>query len=232
MDKVFLSYSFAPEPPGEIISAIETLLESHDIRPTGGEDIEGRTLNEGIKSEIAKCDGLVAVLSARNRKDNGRFLPTSWVMAELVHARAKEKSCIAIAYPDVDVEGPEAANERIPFNPARPSDALLKLSRTVGDWKRSRGRRAKVRILPPELLPLIQGDDRMECLYRLMREDTGERLNDWERAKLAVMPGGAFAFIPAVPADSLIQVKLQSESGTSWISQPTPQWLHVELAKR
>jgi hypothetical protein len=232
MDTVFLSYSFRNE-DRLLVSSIEDLLESHDLRAVTGEVLEGRALSDAVKIKIGQADALVALMSPRQAKPGiaGRFRTSDWVRDEITHARAIEKPAIALVEKSVDVEGMNAERERIPYEASDLLPTFLKLSQTIAAWKLSSGHLATVRILPDSLRRVLKREEPyLRCEYRLTRSSNGEVLLPWQQARVQVRQGGAFALLPGVRSDSQIELRIQFPN-ERWESPATPQWLHVEVEK-
>jgi hypothetical protein len=230
METVFLSYSFKKTPP-ELLGLIESVLESHDIRPITGEHLEGRPLTPALEARIKEADGLIAILSPAAKLPGGKkFQPTMWVVTELERARGLSKPTITLNHPQVAKLPGE--HEYIALDPKGPHPALLKLSHTVAGWKRRAGRRAKVRLLPAALEPSLDAALRADAAQGRYRLSAGEGgpvgPKDWRGSPLRVEPGGAFAYLRDVPWDALIELELTIQ-GKRWRSVATPQWLHVEM---
>jgi len=227
MEKIFLAFSFRQE-DRDLVRVVEQVLASHDVRQDNGEDLGGESLTPAIKARIDKSDALVGLLTPRDQKPNGRFDTHPWVRDEINYARAKEKPAIAIVDTSVDLEGAYQEHERIDYNPASPMLTVLKLMRTIGEWKRSAGRRAKVRILPDELGDQVSdGREGAKCSYRLIRNGNPSA---WQEAGTVREVGGTFTYLRGLQDDSLIQLRVQI-SGVTWLSAAAPHWMHVELKK-
>lgn len=227
MQTIFLAFSFHQEDRG-LVKIVEQVLASHDVRPDNGEDLGGEALTPAIRVRIDRSDALVGLLTPRDEKPTGRFGTHPWVRDEINYARAKEKPAIAIIDIRVDLEGAFQEHERIDYNAESPLPAVLKLMRTIGEWKRNAGRRVKVRILPDELGEQVSdGREGVKCSYRLIRN--GNR-GVWQEAATVREVGGTFAYLRGIQDDSLIQLRAQI-SGDTWLSAAAPHWMYVELKK-
>lgn len=231
METAFLSYSFEPE-ARELARKVERLMESHELGALTGEVLEGQPLTQAVLDLIGAADATIAVLSPKFTAANGALLPSAWVQQELAFAIARDKPCIAMVDTRVQVAGAMVGYEHIPYDLADLLPAFLKLSETLGAWKRRRGRRVKVRIFPGQLESTLGNfpAGTPECRYRLTRENSGAMVRDWKVANVRLEPGGAFAYLEAVPTDTLLEVQIRLPT-ESWGSRATPQWLHVELAR-
>jgi hypothetical protein len=225
MDRVFLAFSFRPE-DRELVSGIEHLLESHNLRTVTGESVGGEALTPAVEARIDASHALIALLTPRERKEDGRYTTHDWVRDELNYARAHHKPTIALLHTDVDLAGMYAEHERVDYDPNSPLSAFIKLSQTIGTWKRAAGRQDKIRVLPEEFgHQLTDGRRDRAGSYRLIRSG---RPGPWERAVIIREVGGAFAYLSGVDDDSLIQLRIQF-SGHTWISEAAAHTMHVTL---
>jgi hypothetical protein len=226
VETVFLSYSFNDTARG-VLDIVERVLASQDLRPVNGEILEGRPLTTELEARIKKADALIAILTPEAAKPDGTFQPTLWVYSELQAARVIKKPNIALRYPKV-VE-PPGDYEYVAFDPDDPYQGVLKLNSTLAAWKRTTGRRMKVRILPRELESIINAGG-AQGEYRISSFD-GTDARDWCPVDLLrVEPGGAFAHLCAVPPDAYVQVRIHA-AGQWWQSVSTPQIPLVEMAQ-
>lgn len=214
---------------------IQDLVESHDLRAVAGDVLEGQPLTPAVHAKIKQSDALVALMSPRepNPIAAGKYRTSDWVRDEINYARAinPPKPAMALVEKSVEVEGMNADCERILYEAAALLPAFLKLSQTIGAWKRSVGGLATVRILPDSLRAVLKRDEpSIECAYRLTRLKDGQVLRDWEKARVQVRQGGAFALLPGVRADAQIELRIRVPPET-WQSDVTPQQLHVVVEK-
>src|SRR5207248_1863835 len=118
---------------------------------------------------------LVALITPDQPKADGRYTCKPWVHDELVIARTKGKLAIALVDNQVDTGGAYKEHEFIPYLSGAPILALIKLSRTIGRWKREIGRSVRVRILPDELgrklSALADSNGMASCKSRLVTTD-------------------------------------------------------------
>lgn len=117
-------------------------------------------------------------------------------------------------------------NEYIPYNSADSLTAFLRLSATLGLWKKESGRKVKLKI-QPDHIALDFGTD-AEWRYRFYNSGV---YTNWQETSLSREPGGCFLDLPNVPDGSLIQVQTRSNQG--WAeSINTPQWVYVNLEEK
>jgi hypothetical protein len=225
MKSVFLAYSFRDEDQ-ELVTLVEHLLASHDVIAVTGEGVGGGEISPVVRARILGADGLIALLTRRDRLADGGWTTHDWVRHELTVAREAGKPAIGIFESGVPTGGPYGDNERIDLDRETISDALLRLSRTVGEWRRQAGRTLKVQILPDEVAMRVgEADGNVVCRYRFLSQ--GEWM-DWRDARPIPEVGGTFVYIRGVRDDYLIQLQVDGQ-GSSWYSPATSQFLPITL---
>jgi hypothetical protein len=224
---VFLAFGFQRRDE-ELVRRVEALLESHGVRVETGENLGGRALTPAVKKRIEACDGLVALLTRRDRIVGGGWSTHDWVRDELNHARTKRKLAIALVEAEVKSGGVYQEHERIEFDQRTEAVALIKLSLTIAEWKQQLGGLVKVRILPDELSQTLASlQDRVRCEVRITRQG---RPTKWLGATLVPEPGGVYAYVRGALEDALIQLRVKVP-GETWISRSVPQWMDATLTK-
>jgi len=226
MEQIFVSYNFDRD--RQLAAVVEVILRSHGIRMEQGDAVGGSVLTAGVMRKIDGCEGLIALMTKRERKGSGKYSTHPWVRDEYNHARTKGLPAIALIEGDVDPEGAYQEHERIEFNPGDRGPAYLKLLQTVGIWKRDAGVSLKVRIMPQALERKIGGlGEQVAC--RFSAYEDGKSLG-WQDAAVLQEQGGVFAYLKGVPQGSLLRLQIRV-NGEIWISEAVPQWMHVQLSK-
>jgi len=227
--KIFFSFGF--DRANRLLAGnVQGLLESHGAQVVTGQVLGGQQLTPAVMSLIEQSHALVALLTPDERKANGRYACSQWVRDELNFARAKGK--LAIALVDARVElgsGAYQGHERIDYQPKALLQAILKLSATIGEWKRQTGRLVKVQILPDTLGRQLAGSNGIaSCKARLIT-NSGV-CGSWQDARVLPEIGGAFAYVPG--AQDEMQVQLRATVGAEvWVSVAEPQWMRMTLQK-
>jgi hypothetical protein len=228
MKPIFLAFAFRDN-DRELANQVQQLLASHDVRVVTGERLGGEALTEAVKESINQSDGLIALLTQRDKIGKKGYTTHQWVQDELTHARANSKRAIALIETGVNVAGMYAANEYIPFDRQNSLPAFLALSDTIGQWKREVGRIIKVRILPPNLARKVgQGTETIKCRYRFQIEG---RYTEWKESNPVPEPGGTFIYLEGVRDDHTIQIEVD-EQKSKWLSVASPQWVQIQLSRR
>jgi hypothetical protein len=229
MKTVFLGFAYRPE-DRELSSQVEQLLASHGVRVTTGERLAGAALTPAVQQRIDGSDGLVGLLTRREQLAGGGWTTHQWVLDELAYARNKGKHAVAMVEDGVDVGGMFAQHERINLDRQNPLSAFLALSETMGLWKAALGRVVRVRLLPDTLgKKLAQGDGVVRCRHRF---HCAGRYTEWKESAPYREPGGTFLFLEGVQEDYTIQIEVEERNNAKWVSDNTPQWMPVQLARR
>lgn len=225
MKRVFLAYSFRDE-DRELVTFVEHLLASHDVLAVTGEAVGGGGITPTVQSRIQASDGLIALLTRGDPLAEGGWTTHPWVRDELIHARGFGKPAIALCENGVPTAGMYSDHERIDFARDRVLDALLALSRTLGEWRRRSGRTLKVQILPEDVAAKLgAGNGAVQCRYRFI---AGDNVHEWQDARPIPEVGGTFVYVRGVQDHFLIQLEV-GVGPTRWYSPATSQFLPVLL---
>ncbi len=223
MESIFVSYSF-DERGRELARLVKDLIRTYSIRSVDGEAVGGGALNDKIRQLVDEADGLIAVLTSKNGDK-----PSDFVKGELDYARAREKKTTALVDEDVQLGGGLWDDyERIELGTGI-TPAYIKLSRTIGGWRREGGRLVQVAVGPRELADLVDNGDAATCECRLTRQ--GQVLRKWYKVPLIAEVGGLAAYLNGVPEEALVELRIEVD-GQTWKSRALPQWIHAELRKK
>ena len=226
MQRVFLSYTYNPHPDyaGETTSLerhARVVIESLDLRVADGVDLGGRAIDTEIEQRITDADALIAILTPQEGSGNQASLPP-YVENEYQFARNGNKQAIRILHEALQVQGMYQNDEFILHRADSEVQTLLKLMRTLAVWRRQSGRAIEIEIEPSELGERYeQGSFGHRCEYQLLKVD--HCYSQWENATLWQEPGSTFAYLPKVPDDSKIRLRLSlgNEQWESAFSNPT-----------
>ncbi|MEZ4920386.1 MAG: hypothetical protein R2792_14890 [Saprospiraceae bacterium] len=182
-------------------------------------------MTEEIKDLIENSHALIAIMTKRDEKTNGNWTTHQWVQEEFNHAKSKNIYAIALIENGVEIQGMYKNNEHIILYPDNQLPAFLKLSATLGFWKKRSGRQVKL-LVQPEQIVQNYGES-SEWRYRFNIE--GE-YTEWLNVQLTTEPGGRFLYLPNVSDEALIQVQVKSNiNDNSAKSVCCPQWVSVNL---
>ena len=223
MRKVFLSHSFS-ERDRVLVSQVEALMRSHGLIATNGRTLGGGPLTPEIATYIEEADAMVALFTRRENDPGNITHP--WVLQEFGHARMnRQKPAIGIYETGVPVQAADAGFERIDYDPAVPLAAFIKLSETLGEWKRRAGRLFKIQVMPEDIARQIgaKADHvRCECRFQVEGKET-----TWLHVKVRREIGGVFIYLQ-VP-DNAEMVQLRSAGPPACESAYTPLFMPVHL---
>jgi hypothetical protein len=225
MDTAFVAQWFN-EKDRFLASEIDRVLYSHGVRPITGHHLGGGAMEDGVKSRIDACHCLIALATQRGQLATGEWTTHPWVIYEYGYAKAQGKKAIALVESGVDWQGMYAAHEYILLDRQPPSDALLKLSITMGGWKEQAGQTWKLQVLPNEIAEklALEGANR-DCKYRTFEQG---RYSGWSPITPVPEPGGVFLYVTGLNDRQLIEIKV-STNRTTWQSPATPQSMPVIL---
>lgn len=218
MQQVFLSFTYAPHPEHVeetelLCRRVSIVIESMDLRIVTGEDLGGEAISNTVKSRIEQCDALVALVTPW-RDAAGQKVEPPWVRDEYNFAQARDKRTIRLMHPSIAASGMYKASEYIAVDPAEPTDALLKLMRTLALWKREGGRPMNIEITPDREDSRFEPAKVRDCQFKLF---INYRESDWRTATVWPQPGALYAHLPNVPEDAKLRLKLRVGDET-WMS--------------
>jgi len=225
MKRIFLSCHFG-DSDRDLVRRVNQLLESHNVRVVMGDVLGGESLTPAVMQLIEEgSDALVALMTPRSKQ------PTSggthpWVVDEFKHAKNLGKPAISLVWPEVSVAGAYTDTERIHYDPAKEVDAFIKLSQTIGTWKREAGRTLKVQVSPEDVASsLATPNSGAVCKFRLYKEGAA---SDWHDGHIVPEGDGTYVYLPGVQDETYIQLEAIS-SGTVWHSKAVAQSMPIEL---
>ncbi len=226
MQKIFVSYHFSDDfdsPDRHLANRVEGLLRSHGLEFATGAALGGGPLTDEVRRLIEESDALIALMTRREQLANGGWTTHQWVQDEYGHARGRNMRAIALIESGVETGGMYQQNEYIPYDPGDSLTAFLRLSATLGIWKKESGRQLKLKIQPDQIA--LDYGTNAEWRYRFYSNGA---YSDWQETALSREPGGCFLDLPNVPDGALIQVQTHSNAGRAE-SINTPQWVSVDL---
>lgn len=230
--EVFLSHSFRDE-DGDLVSKVEALLSSHDIRLLTGRRLAGRQVTQEVMDRIKRSDGLIALMTRRETvgdPQQGRWRTHPWVVAELNYARGLPVPIptIALIEEGVEPEGPYAEHERLHYSSTTLLDAFLALSETLRVWKSRRGRVRMAHLLPDEVGRELRTNHDLQCRFRFVALDGTK--TEWATAEPMPGLGGTILYLNGVRDDTAqVQVEIADQQRTRWWSELTPQSIRIEM---
>lgn len=232
MESIFLSYTYAPHPDhagvtATMVRTARTMVEALGLRVLDGIDMGGRVLPTALAAQIAASDALVAIYTP-HATPGGALEAPPYVNDEFISARATGKRVIRVIHESLNPGGIAGADEYIPLMTGGELDAALKLLRTLALWKRELGRPREIRIEPGDLGPRLERGGEDCCQYKLLVRYAE---TEWRTAKVWHEPGAVFAYLPGVPEESKIRLKLRLD-GETWDSQFTDPKARVALERR
>src|SRR2546421_6495603 len=220
MKEVFLAFAFN-EQDRDLANQVQQLLAAHDVRISNGKNVGGKALTPAIKEIIDNSDGLIALLTKRDKiaKKGNKYRTHDWVKEELDYAKHQKKPAIALIERGVEKGGMYGEDEYISFDRGKPLPAFLQLSETIGRWKREAGRLVQALILPDDLGAQLwqQG---LKIRYRLVPQK-GKAKPDFQEAEVVRGPGGTLVYLWGVKEDDSIHLEVTLDKKT-WRSDAAP----------
>lgn len=219
MESVFVSYKFR-DSDREFASDIKRLVKSHLLNWQDGEDLGGTPLWTGVSQLVRSADALVA-LFLLPEDPTGQ----AWIRTEYDHACDSDRRVIAVVEDGFPWTDPRN-KEYVKLNRAAPLPGFLKLSDTLGEWRRAAGRRVTVRLLP-EMVARLAARQGYSCRYRLTKDF--QAITGW----MTVTPGAAVSGIgfPASGIRDNVNIEIEINDGTRalYFSAADPSSVPAEL---
>ena len=223
MKSIFVSYHY-DENGKKIGNLVRDLVLSHDLEVADGKRLAGGVLTDQIKNKIAKCDGLIIILTKRNDGSDNH----AWVLDEITHSRAIGKKVqvlteegIQLAGMNSDLYGKRFANDTI-------ADAIVEVSWTLGEWKREAGNLLEIVINPDEASTFINenmNDSNFSMQYKCWN---GPDSSDWKKVDPIPEAGNPKLYLNGVQKEEKIQIQAAC-NGIVWRSRVEVQNLKIEL---
>jgi hypothetical protein len=201
--RVFLSHSFADRDRA-LLTHVESLLRSHGLVAVTGRNLGGGQLPPEVSRLINDSDALLALLTQRENEPPGTTHP--WVLQEFGHARFQQKRAIGLYEAGIPQVASDIGFERVDYLPADPLPAFVRLSETIGDWKRTAGRLLKVMVMPNELAQTMGARaDQVRCEARFLIDGNDTA---WRPARLRREVGGVFVVLQVPDDVEAVQIRM------------------------
>lgn len=117
------------------MNIVERLLSSHGVRLVSGHALQGEAISSAIMRRIEEADGLIALLTRRDKLADGGWSTHMWVRDELEYAYRLGKPTVCFVESGVNPGLGLIEREQIRFDREDVLLSLLKLSDIIGKWK-------------------------------------------------------------------------------------------------
>jgi hypothetical protein len=219
VESVFVSYKFR-DSDRQVALDIKRLVKSHLLTSRDGENLGGQPLWPAVSEIVQGTDATVA-LFLLPEDPTGQ----AWIRTEHDHACDNGRPVIAVVEDGFPWADPRN-KEYVKFNRAAPLEGFLKLSETLGEWRRAAGRRVTVRLLP-EMVARLAARQGYSCRYRLTKDF--QAITSW----IVVTPGAAASGI-GFPASGIhdnvnIEIEINDGNRALYFSAADPSSVPAEL---
>jgi nucleoside 2-deoxyribosyltransferase len=228
LEQVFMACAVASEQDRSLANGVKALLASHEISVVTSQETDaGPKLIELVRQRVVQSDGVVALLTRRDKLKDGGWTTHAWPVDELAFALRLGKPAVALVEDGVRPRLEAAGAELIGYRPKDPLRAILDLSHVIGTWKTRAGRILKVSIEPTELARSLVAGGAGSCRYRVvLHGDPGE----WRPAVPIREADGAFLYLAVPQRGSLVQVEVVDGAST-WRSSVVAEHVPIHLAR-
>lgn len=116
-NSVFLSFSYQPKDI-ELVGGFREVLETTGYTVITGEKNPMGSLSKNILKKIRQSEKFVVVMTCRDKKENGKFTTSSWLLEEKGAALALGKACLMLVEDGIDdkeIGGLQGDDQRLYF---------------------------------------------------------------------------------------------------------------------
>lgn len=222
--KIFLSFSFSHG--HDLTRAVERLLASHDVEPVTGRKLGGEAIDAAVEAKILQTDALISLITKRPNPGQGEPPWSQAVQEEYDFARGRQMRSIAVVEEGLAFKG-MSNKERIKYDPANPVEAILGISETIAEWRRTIGQELKVQILPSTLADKLENDALLKCSHRYLEKDI---YTPWKEVEPITEEEGTFIYLRGVQTNHRVQVRITGpQQNVTWQSRARFPWPGVQL---
>lgn len=222
MQRIFLSYTYAPHPDhAACLSALELhirrVIESLELRVVDGRHLGGELLANAIEKRIKDADALIAIATPQ-ADDKGEIEYPQYVASEFEFARAAGKPTFRVQHRLLEKpRGLGSGSEYILYDETKLLEVVMKVLHTLAVWKSERGRPVLIRIQPDELAQRFDDTANDLCEYQLLLEDQATA-SPLKQTTLFPEPGAAFVRVPDFIDGAKVRIHLKVQ-GDRWRSE-------------
>nr|WP_315393987.1 hypothetical protein [uncultured Duganella sp.] len=235
MQRVFLSYTYAPHPDhaddlSNLEKKVRRVIDAMGLRVIDGQHLGGRLLDEEIQKRIREADALIALYTPQADPRDGTACIPRFVDSEFQHARAIGKATFRVQHTALPVGGLGDRDEHTVFTPNTLVDVLMKILQTLSFWKSEHGYPVQIKIVPDDLAERYGDSAGDRCEYKLLLAGSSEPAA-YRTTSIVPEPGAAFVYIPDFMDGAKVRVRL-TVAGQEWRSHfVAPHMGGVELRK-
>jgi hypothetical protein len=222
--RIFVAYSYRSSDEW-IEDLVVPLIRAFGDIPITGKEIFGQNLDDGVRQQIAGCDGLIGFATQREPIAGTDLWTThQWVQDELVTALNHPRKIPFIEVRDVKVQpqsGLLANRARINYEEATRDRCLLNIAETLSGWHKQLGT-FEIEMLPDELsenIRPIRNNPDLRCVYHVLESD---KIDEGPEIRAPILPltGGRLATrVFGVPQDAMIRVEIWFHRNLLWSSE-------------
>lgn len=222
MQRIFLSYTYAPHPDhAACLNLLELqlrrVIEALELRVADGRHLGGAALTTEIERRIDESDGLIAIFTPQMGAD-GQVDSPEYVASEFEHARAAGKPTFRVQHASLPrPRGLGAEAEHILYMPDNLLDVVMKVLQTLAIWKSERGRSVQIRIQPDELARNFDENGNDLCEYQLLLAGHAKASTP-RQTTLFPEPGAAYVHVPDFIEGAKVRIRMKVQ-GDNWRSE-------------
>jgi hypothetical protein len=220
--KIFVGYGYNARDEKFISELVEPLIKAFGAEVVGGKEIHGQPLDEGVRKQIRRCDGLLGFTTRRDQMHNGHWTTHQWVKDELLQAKDAQPQIpfVEIRETDVDPQSGMLGNHaRIEFDETAPHRCLLEVAKVLGNWQRGPKSFEFPLLLDDlsEFTSLLQSG-KLTCVCRVLEEGVSEQQAEAKPASILSYQERSVVRTAKLPPDATVRVEIFYQEECLWHS--------------
>lgn len=199
------------------------IIESYGVKVVTGKELHGQEITDGVKNLIKDSDAVIA-FTTRRSQDGQQWRTSDWVVDEIKHANAIEKTRI-LEVREEGVDYPNKINNERQYLvfPANDRLACLRdLAKVISRWTVMS---FKLNLMPEEFVSDIRTrletplqKKKYRCKYAITRR--GEVIHQRDDARISRDGVGLCIFVNDLPSEIFTfpdaQIEVEVEAGDKW----------------
>ncbi len=223
--KIFLSYSFRYG--DDLTKAVERLISSQvGMPPIYGRTLAGQPVNVAVEDKIIQSDALISLVLKNPNQQPGEAPWSQSVNQEYNFAINRQMRSIAVVEDGLAFQGMNP-KEYIPYNPANPTETILRISETIAEWRRVLGHEMRAQIFPKNLAEKLDNNAGLKCSHRYWDKDIS---TPWKEVQHISEDEGTFIYLRGVNPLYKIELRvMDQQQNVMWQMKARYPWPILQL---
>jgi hypothetical protein len=222
--KIFLSYSFRYG--HDLTRAVDRLISSQEgTPPITGRNLAGQPVDAAVQDKIIQSDALISLVLKNPNQQPGEAPWSQAVNQEYDFAKNRHMRSIAVVEDGLAFQG-MSPKEYIPYNPANPTESILRISETITEWRRAIGQEMRVQILPKALADKLDNNTALKCSHRYWDKDIS---TPWKEVQHISEDEGTFIWLRGVSPFHKVELRVMDQQKVVWQMKARVPWPMLQL---